>query len=62
MIDFNLIKNFTLKLIFGNKKRSVGILNEGKNNTFVNNTFEGFDVGIKDKGENTKANNNKFYK
>jgi hypothetical protein len=39
---------------------SVGILNQGKNNRFINNTFEGLDVGIQDEGENTVARGNQF--
>jgi len=41
-------------------KVSIGILNRGKNNKFINNTFEGLDVGIQDEGENTFAEGNKF--
>ena len=39
----------------------IGILNQGKNNTFTNNEFEGFGIGIKDEGENTNALDNKFF-
>ncbi|MCL5006744.1 MAG: hypothetical protein M1153_01155 [Patescibacteria group bacterium] len=41
-------------------KVSIGILNRGENNKFINNTFEGLDVGIQDEGENTLAEGNKF--
>ena len=41
-------------------KKTVGILNRGKNNTLVNNTFNGLDVGIQDEGEYTFASGNKF--
>ncbi|MDP1760268.1 MAG: hypothetical protein Q8L01_02350 [Candidatus Woesebacteria bacterium] len=41
-------------------KISIGILNRGKNNKFINNTFEGLDVGIQDEGESTLAVGNKF--
>lgn len=41
-------------------KGPIGILNRGKNNTFVNNTFSGLRVGIQDEGENTFAEGNKF--
>ena len=40
--------------------KRIGILNEGKNNSFINNTFEGLDISIKDKGKNTNAKGNKF--
>ena len=39
---------------------SIGILNRGKNNRFINNTFEGLGIGIQDEGENTLAQGNKF--
>ncbi len=60
MVDINLIKvspNLNVKL--GNQKR-VGILNKGKGNKFISNSFEGLDVGIDDQGENTLAEDNKF--
>lgn len=60
MGDINLIKvspNLSVKL--GNQKR-VGILNKGKDNKFISNSFEGLDVGIDDQGENTLAEDNKF--
>lgn len=40
--------------------RKIGILNRGRNNVFINNTFSGLDIGIKDEGENTLASGNKF--
>lgn len=40
--------------------KRVGIQNNGKNNQFINNIFENFDVGIEDKGEGTVAKGNKF--
>lgn len=43
-----------------NKSKRVGILNKGKENSFIDNSFEGFDVGIQDEGENTTAERNKF--
>lgn len=62
MFKFNLIEK--LKLVFNiwkrKSKQSIGILNEGKNNTFKRNTVNGFEIGIKDKGENTNAVDNKF--
>lgn len=36
-----------------NKKLKAAILNEGKNNTFVNVSSEGFDIGIHDKGQDS---------
>ncbi len=42
------------------QKKSVGVLNRGKNNKFINNSFSGFDVGIQDEGENTFARGNSF--
>ncbi|MDP3980889.1 MAG: hypothetical protein Q8Q33_05690 [Chlamydiota bacterium] len=43
-----------------NKKKRIGILNKGKNNQFISNTFENLDIGIQDEGENTIAKGNKF--
>ena len=40
--------------------KTVGILNEGVNNQFIDNVFDGLDVGIHDKGKNTVAFGNKF--
>lgn len=60
MIDINLIKvspNLNVKL--GNQKR-VGILNKGRNNKYISNSFESLDVGIDDQGKNTLAEDNKF--
>ena len=45
---------------FQKPKVSIGILNRGKNNKFINNTFDGLDVGIQDEGENTLAVGNRF--
>lgn len=63
MINFNIIKK--LKLVFNigkeKKKQSIGILNKGKNNTYINNRFKGRDIGIKDEGEGTNAVDNKFF-
>lgn len=41
-------------------KVPIGILNEGQNNTFDSNTFSGFQVGILDKGDKSRAVGNKF--
>lgn len=60
MVDINLVKvspNINLKL---GKSKRVGILNKGKNNRFINNTFQNLDVGIQDEGEETAALGNKF--
>lgn len=43
-----------------NKPKRIGILNKGKNNQFINNTFENLDVGIQDEGEDTIAEGNEF--
>lgn len=43
------------------KRQTVAILNKGKDNKFLDNTFEGFDVGIQDEGEGTLAKGNKFH-
>ena len=43
------------------KSEKIGILNTGKNNTFIGNTFQGHDISIKDEGENTFAKGNKFF-
>lgn len=40
--------------------KRIGIINRGRNNTFLNNTFEGLDIGIKDEGEETIARGNEF--
>lgn len=42
------------------EKIRVGILNKGKNNSFIGNTVTGFDVGLQDEGENTTAKDNTF--
>ncbi len=61
--DFNIIKNLFLKLSIGKKKKnSIGILNKGRDNKFINNKVDGFDIGMKDEGKNTEARNNKFKK
>ena len=59
MVDFNAIKNLNLNVKLGNNKR-VGILNKGRDNKFINNTFQNLDVGIQDEGEKTIATGNKF--
>ena len=41
--------------------KKIGILNTGKNNTFIGNTFVGHHVGIQDEGEGTTAKENKFF-
>jgi len=41
-------------------KKSVAILNNGKNSAFKDNTIIGYDIGIQDEGENTLASGNKF--
>ncbi len=43
-----------------NPNKRVGILNKGKHNTFINNSFSDLDVGIQDEGEGTTAKGNKF--
>ena len=40
--------------------KTIGILNKGKDNKFINNEFTGLDIGIQDEGENTLAVDNKF--
>ncbi len=59
MVDFNAVKNLNLNVKLGNNKR-VGILNKGRDNKFINNTFQNLDVGIQDEGEKTIAVGNKF--
>lgn len=59
MADINLLKvepNLNISL---SRQKRIGILNRGKNNTFINNSFEGLDVAIQDEGENTFASGNK---
>ena len=58
MFDPTLVKispNIQVKL---GKQKRIGILNQGKNNKFKNNTFENLDVAIQDEGENTIAEGN----
>lgn len=43
-----------------NKRKTTGILNKGKDNRFIGNTFSGLDVGIQDEGEKTLAAGNRF--
>lgn len=63
MFNNNFIENLKIKLTIGRKKKeSIGILNKGKDNKFIDNEFNGFDVGIKDEGKNTEARGNKFEK
>lgn len=59
MVDFNAVKNLNLNVKLGNNKR-VGILNKGRDNKFIDNTFQNLDVGIQDEGEKTIAVGNKF--
>ena len=59
MVDFNAVKNFNLSVKLGNSKR-IGILNKGRDNKFINNTFQNLDVGIQDEGEKTLAVGNEF--
>ena len=59
MVNFNAVKNLNLNIKLGNKQR-IGILNEGKDNKFIDNTFSNLDIGIKDEGKNTIAVGNKF--
>ena len=61
MPDINLIKvspNLNIKL--GKRGMRIGILNRGKNNKFVSNTFKGLEIAIQDEGENTLAEDNKI--
>lgn len=63
MFNNNFIENLKIKLNIGRKKKeSIGILNEGRDNKFIDNEFSGFNVGIKDDGKNTEARGNKFKK
>ena len=41
-------------------KKKIGILNQGENNKFIDNTFVGLGIGIKDEGKNSFASGNKF--
>jgi hypothetical protein len=59
LIDFNVIKNFNLKMDL-RPKGKIGILVKGKNSVIVDNTFKNLDIGIQDEGENTVALGNKF--
>lgn len=42
------------------KKETVGIINEGSENTFINNEVAGFDVAVKDRGIKNLWKNNKL--
>jgi len=42
------------------RKKTIGILNKGRFNKFINNKFFGLDIGIQDEGEETFASGNKF--
>ncbi len=42
------------------KNGSVGILNRGRNNKFINNRFSNLDVGIQDEGTSTVVEGNEF--
>ncbi|MFA7315931.1 MAG: hypothetical protein WC059_03995 [Candidatus Paceibacterota bacterium] len=64
MILEGLIKNkdhYTAKDEKERTSKKVGILNTGKNNTFIGNVFHGHDLGIQDEGEGTIAKLNKFF-
>lgn len=60
MLNFNIFEKITIKLGLKRKRQNIGIHNTGKNNTFINNTIEGCDVGFKDEGEGTLAVDNKI--
>lgn len=42
------------------ERKRIGILNKGCSNKFINNTFEGCDIGIQDEGRGTIAEGNRF--
>lgn len=44
------------------KQKTIGVLNKGKNNQFINNKFHNLDIGILDEGEGTIASGNKFFR
>ena len=61
MFDINDVKITTkLSLNFPKRKKSIAIWNKGRNNKFFNNKISGYDVGIKDEGEDTLAEDNKI--
>ncbi len=65
MSDINNIKvephlNISLGIGKKDKGKTVGILNKGSDNKFINNTFDRLDIGIEDHGKNTTAKDNKF--
>lgn len=43
-------------------KKTIGILNRGRCNSYFRNTFSGMDIGIQDEGEHTFAAGNEFEK
>lgn len=38
----------------GKKPKSIGIVNQGKNNTFIDIEISGTDIGIQDEGEGSR--------
>lgn len=42
-------------------ENKIAILNKGKDNQYIGNQFNGYDIGIQDEGEGTVARNNKFF-
>lgn len=44
----------------GQIPKSIGILNKGRRNVFINNKFLGLDIGIQDEGEETFAAGNRL--
>ncbi len=58
--DMEIQRRHRIKIEGLANKTRIGILNQGKNNKFIGNTFVGLDIGIKDEGESTLAQNNKF--
>lgn len=53
-------KNKEIEIDNAKERKSIGILNKGKGNSFINNSFLGLDVGIQDEGEKTYASGNEF--
>ena len=61
MVDFNAVKiEPKINMVLGKRKQSIAIFNRGKNNSFINNKIQGFDIGIQDEGENTLAQDNEI--
>lgn len=53
-------KSEDIKIDNAKERKSIGILNKGKNTRIIDNTFSGLDIGIQDEGEEAYISENKF--